>query len=201
MDEAIEDIELDENFKPKRNPLLLFVFDTLLPYFIMPLAVFSSAVSLSIIFKGMNFFFHSFAGWPVSLLLMTALWLFSLPIALVSWKFSFFNSLFCLLPFNEFRAGQALILIAVFASKMLFITLRHGNLNYRARLGIFIACCVLVTFNLIITATHAAASGRIAQFCYVYAVEFILFVAMTAYEFGKPKEDKGKPEKEEDQDV
>ena len=179
MDEPLEDIELNEDFEPKRNPLLLGVFDTLLPYCVMPLAVFSSAVSPSFIFKGINFFFHSFAGWPVALLLMAALWLLSLPVALVLWKFSFFNSLFCLLPFNEFRAGQTLILIAVFASRMLFITLRHGNLNYKARLGIFIACCILITANLIITATHVAVSGRIAQFCYVYAVEFILFVIMT----------------------
>lgn len=194
MDEILENIELDENFEPKRNPLLLLAFDTLLPFLIMPLAVFSSAVSLSFIFKGMNFFFHSLAGWPVSLLLMTALWLFSFPIALASWKFSFFNSLFCLLPFNEFRAGQTLIFIAVFGSKMLFITLRHGNLNYKARLGIFIACCFLSVANLMITARYAAASGKIAQFCYVYAVEFILFAAMTVYEFGKP-------EKGEDQNV
>ena len=194
MDEILEDIEQNENFKPKRNPLLLLVFDTLLPYFIMPLAIFSSAVSLSFIFKGLNFFFHSFGGWPLALLLMTALWLLSFPIALVSWKFSFFNSLFCLLNFNEFRASQVLILIAVFASKMLFITLRNGNLNYRIRLGIFIACCVLAAANLMITATHVAASGKFAQFCYVYAVEFILFVIMTVYEFGKPREEKSKPE-------
>ena len=192
MDEVLENIELNENFKPRRNPLLLLVFDTLLPYFIMPLAIFSSAVSLSFIFKGLNFFFHSLIGWPVSLLLMAALWLFSLPIALLLWKFSFFNSLFCLLNFNEFRASQVLILIAVFASKMLFITLRNGNLNYRARLGIFIACCVLIAANLMITATHVAASGKFAQFCYVYAVEFILFVIMTVYEFGKPREENEK---------
>lgn len=201
MDEILEDIELDENFEPKRNPLLLLVFDTLLPFLIVPLAVFSSAVSISFIFKGMNFFFHSLAGWPVSLLLMISLWLLSFPIALVLWKFSFFNSLFCLLNFNGFRASQVLILALVFASKMLFITSRHGNLNYRARLGIFIACCVLAAFNLAITITYAAASGRIAQFCYAYTVEFISFVAITVYEFGKTGEHKSKPEKKEDQDV
>lgn len=191
MDKILENIELDENFEPKRNPLLLLVFDAILPFFLVPLAVFSSAVSLSLIFKGMNFFFHSFAGWPVSLLLMVVLWLFSLPIALVSWKFSFFNSLFCLLPFNAFRAGQVLILVAVFASKVLFITSRHGNLNYRARFGIFIACCVLLVFNLAITVTYAAASERFLQCCYAYAVEFILFAAMTVYEFGKAREENG----------
>ncbi|MFH1014687.1 MAG: hypothetical protein V1762_01990 [Nitrospirota bacterium] len=203
MDEPLEDIELNEDFEPKRNPLLLGIFDTLLPYCVMPLAVFSSAVSLSFIFKGINFFFHSFAGWPVALLLMFALWLISLPVALVLWKFSFFNSLFCLLPFNEFRAGQTLVLIAVFASRMLFITLRHGNLNYKARLGIFVACCVLIAANLIITATHVAGSERIAQFCYVYAVEFVLFAAMTIYEFGRSQKenDRDGSKKKEEQNV
>lgn len=192
MEEITENIELNESWQAKKNPFLFLVFETFLPFLLMPLAVFTTAVSISIVFRGMDMPVLNFLGFPAALVMLLALWVFSmLTIALFLGKFHFANSIFSLLGLKEFRTSQILVLIAVFASKMLYSVIAYGNPSFTMRLVMLIVSCVAVLINIIIIAMHAVKSGLAGQFYYVYAVEFILFVAMTIYEFGRTREEDG----------
>lgn len=202
MEEIAENIELNENWQAKKNPFLFLVFETLLPFLLMPLAIFTTAVSVSIIFKGMDMPVSNFLGFPVGFVMVLALWIFSmLTIALFLGKFHFANSIFSLLGFKEFRTGQILVLIAVFVSKIIYSAITYGNPSFTTRLAMLISSCVAVLVNTIIIAMYAVKTGLAGQFYYIYAVEFILFAAMTILEFSAIKKSKDKPKNREVQDV
>lgn len=202
MEEITENIELNESWQAKKNPFLLLVFETFLPFLLMPIAVFTTAVSISIIFKGMDIPVLNFLGFPVGFLMILALWIFSmLTIAIFLGKFHFANSIFSLLGLKEFRTSQMLLLIAVFASKMIYSAITYGNPSFTMRLAMLIVSCVAVLVNTIIISLYAVKSGLPEQFYYVYAVEFILFSAMTILEFSAIKKSKDKPKNREAQDV
>lgn len=188
MEELAENIELNESWQTKKNPFLFLVFETLLPFLLMPLAIFTTAISISIIFKGIDMPVLNFLGFPAALVMVLALWIFSmLTIALFLGKFHFANSIFSLLGLKEFRTGQLLLLIAVFASKMIYSAITYGNPSFTMRLAMLIGSCIAVLINTVIIALYAAKSGLPEQFYYVYAVEFILFSVMTILEFSTIK--------------
>ena len=86
------DIELNQEWKAKRHPFLLAVFETFLPHVLMPLAVFSSAIVMSI---GWDFSFSpivSIAGFPIALIVLLVLWVTGmLTISLLLGQFHFVN--------------------------------------------------------------------------------------------------------------
>lgn len=202
MEEITENIELNDNWQAKKNPFLFLVFESLLPFLIMPLAVFTTAVSISIIFKGMDVPVSNFLGFPVALMMVLALWIFSmLTIALFFGKFHFANSIFSLLGFKEFRTGQVLLLIAVFASKMIYSAITYGNPSFTMRLAMLIVSCIAVLINTVIIAMYAVKTGLAGQFYYIYAVEFILFSVMTILEFSTIKKSGNESKNRKAQDV
>ena len=76
MAEIFHDIELEKGWTPKRNPLMLRVFDSLLPRWIAPLAVFMAAIIISILLESKTpFRIISLLGVPLGLLMILPLWI------------------------------------------------------------------------------------------------------------------------------
>lgn len=182
------DIELNQEWKAKRNPVLFAVFESFLPYVLMPLAVFSSAIAMSI---GWDFSFSPIvflAGFPLSLLALLAMWLSGMfTFGLFLGQASFINSLFKLLPLIEFHASQLFIMPFLYGAKMLYVALKHGNMNYSARLFMLIASCFLICRNADLVMQHYAEKDLSLQTGFIYSVEFFIFLAVMRHEFGRRK--------------
>ena len=181
-----QDIELNREWKAKRNPLLFAVFETFLPHALMPLAVFLAGVVMSI---GWDFSFSpivGIAGFPFSLIVLLVLWFAGMfTLGLFLGQFHFVNSLFSLLPLTEFRASQLFIIPFLYLAKMLYVALRHGNMNYFARLFLLIASCFLICRNADVIMQHYADKSVALQAGFVYLIEFFIFYAVMRHEFGR----------------
>lgn len=181
-----QDIELSQEWKAKRHVLLFAVFETFLPHVLMPLAVFSSAIAMSI---GWDFSFSPIvflAGFPLSLLALLVMWTSGmLTCGLFFGQASFINSLFKLLPLTEFHASQLFIMPFLYAAKMLYVALKHGNMNYSVRLFMLIASCFLVCRNADMLMNSYAEKDLSLQAGFVYSVEFLVFLAVMRHEFGR----------------
>lgn len=180
------DIELDHEWRTKRHPVLFAVFESFLPNVLMPLAVFSSAIAMSI---GWDFSFSPvvfLAGFPISLIALLVMWISGmLTIGLFFGQSSFVNSLFKLLPLTEFHASQLFIMPFLYAAKMLYTALKHGNMSYSARLFMLIASCFLVCQNADMLMNSYAEKDLSLQAGFVYSVEFLIFIAVVRHEFGR----------------
>jgi hypothetical protein len=181
-----QDIELNQEWKAKRHPVLFAVFETFLPQVLMPLAVFSSAIAMSI---GWDFSFSPIvflAGFPISLIVLLVMWIAGmLTFGLFLGQASFINSLFKLLPLTEYEASQLFIMPFLYAAKMLYVALRHGNMNYSARLFLLIASCFLIYRNSDIFMGNYVEKDLWLQAGFVYSVEFLIFLAVMKHEFGR----------------
>lgn len=185
------DIELNHEWRTKRHPVLFAVFESFLPYVLMPLAVFSSAIAMSI---GWDFSFSPIvflAGFPISLIALIVMWVTGmLTFGLFLGQASFINSLFKLLPLTEFHASQLFIMPFLYGAKMLYVALRHGNMNYSARLFLLISSCFLIYRNSDIFMGNYVEKFVWLQAGFVYSVEFLIFLAVMRHEFGRSSKKK-----------
>lgn len=183
--EIPHDIELNQEWKAKRHPVLFAVFETFLPEFLMPLAVFSSAVALSV---QADFSFSpavSIIGFPLAFIALLALWIGGmLTLGLFLGQFHFVNSTFALISFTEFRASQLFIVPSLFLAKMLYTALKHGNMSYFARLFVLITSCFLIYRN-----SNVYVEGFSERFgfqgWFAHAVEFLVFLAIVRFDFSR----------------
>ena len=180
------DIELNQEWMTKRHVLLFAIFETFLPQVLMPLAVFSSAIAMSI---GWDFSFSPvvfLAGFPITLIVLLVMWITGmLTFGLFLGQASFINSLFKLLPLTEYEASQLFIMPFLYAAKMLYVALRHGNMNYSARLFMLIASCFLIYRNSDVFMENYVEKDLWLQAGFVYSVEFCIFIALMRHNFSK----------------
>ena len=188
-----QDIELNEEWKAKRHPALFAIFETFLPGILMPLAVFSSAIAMSI---GWDFSFSpivGIAGFPISLIILLVLWIAGmLSFGLFLGQWTFVNAIFSLLPLTEFRASQIFIMPFLYLAKMLYVALKHGNMNYFARLFMLIASFFLICRNADMFMKNYVEKFLWLQAGIVYLIEFIIFLAVIRHEFGERKKKTGR---------
>jgi hypothetical protein len=181
-----QDIELNQEWKAKRHPVLFAVFETFLPQVLMPLAVFSSAIAMSI---GWDFSFSPIvflAGFPISLIVLLVMWITGmLTFGLFCGQASFINSLFKLVPLTEFETSQLFIMPFLYGAKMLYVALKHGNMNYSARLFLLIASCFLIYRNSDVFMGNYVEKDLWLQAGFVYLVEFCIFIALMRHNFSK----------------
>lgn len=181
-----QDIELNLEWKAKRNPVLFAIFEAFLPNVLMPLAVFSSAIVMSI---GWDFSFSPvvfLAGFPISLIVLLVMWIAGMfTFGLFLGQAIFVNSLFKLLPLTEFHASQLFIMPFLYGAKMLYVALKHGNMNYSARLFMLIASCFLICRNANIFMENYVEKLLWLQAGFVYLIELIIFLAVMRHEFGR----------------
>ena len=187
------DIELNQEWKAKRHPVLFAVFESFLPRVLMPLAVFSSAVAMSIHFDFSFSPIVGIAGFPIAFIVLLVLWIAGMfSFGLFLGQFHFVNSLFSLLSLTEFRASQIFIMPFLYLAKMLYVALKYGNMNYSARLFMLIASCFLICRNADMFMKNYVEKFLWLQVGFVYLIEFIIFLAVIKHEFGERKIKTGK---------
>jgi len=184
MAEIFHDIELGESWTPKRNPLLLRVFDSLLPRWIAPIAVFMAAIIISILLESkIPFRIISLLGVPLGLLMILPLWItLVIPSGFLG-LLNQINRLFTLLRSSAFDGSQLLLIPTVFLSKIIYVSLTHGNLSYRIRLSIFIASCTVIVSGILIIGCYAAKNDLLGQTMLAYGLELFIFIAITLNDY------------------
>ncbi len=188
MAEIYHDIELGEGWNPKRNPLLLRIFDSLLSKWIAPVAIFMLAIVVSILLEGKTpFIILSIAGIPLGLVMILPLWItLILPSGFLG-LFISINRLFLLLRSAAFDGSQLLLIPAVFLSKILYVSLEHGNLSYRARLSLLISSCVVIALGIFLIGSYAGRRGLLGQMLLVYSLELFLFISITLNDYSRTR--------------
>ena len=193
MAEIFHDIELNESWEPKRNPLLLRIFESLLPRWIAPIAVFTTAVVISILLESKTpFRIISLLGVPLGLLMILPLWItLVIPSGFLG-LISPINRLFTLLRSSAFDGSQLLLIPAVFLSKIIYVSLTHGNLSYRVRLSIFIASCIVIISGIFMVGCYVARNDLLGQTILVYGLELFIFISITLNDYSRTRRRRNK---------
>lgn len=186
MNEVFHDTELNERWMPTRNPFLLRIFDSLLPGWIAPVAVFMTAIVISILLESKkSFVILSIVGILFGLPVILSLWIaLILPSGFLG-LFSSINRLFTLLRSPAFDGSQLFLVPAVFISKVVYASLSHGNLSYSARLSILICSCVAIALSIPFIVNYADRKELLGQMLLVYGLELVGFISITLNDYAK----------------
>lgn len=78
-----------------------------------------------------------------------------------------------------------MLIPAVIISKVIYVSLKHGNLSYRARLRVLIGAVMVIIFSAFVIGLYSNMISVAGQALIVYGLEFFLFVNIMLNDYTK----------------